>query len=399
MDLVAFKYLSRNRLLALMLVAAVASALFSITALSLLSFYSVFSTYIGGDKDVIAIYDKASTTPFTSLIPAYLAEEASSLEGVLACSPEVLAPCIINGQAIFIRGILPEHFMKINALKVLDGEALKSDDFNSAIIGFRAAEKLGLKVNSRITVYGVIADRYLELNIKGVYRSDSLMDDEILVPIHVGQWLRGAGYDYVTLIRVKSDKAHMLLPAIPVNGEEAPKEGQTPTDGASKPNSKPSPIFDVITPRAITRFNPEKIGVEEASHFMKAYMDRYGITREIMLIFSAIAFIFSSLTLAAAIRTIIVQHKGEISILRSIGASGRMLKLDLLAKLLPWAVAASLIGVASAALAILALQANMGLELLSHTLTLQFDPLVFILPPALSILLTSIYIIRTKLEL
>ncbi|MEM4474765.1 MAG: hypothetical protein QXY75_07315, partial [Candidatus Bathyarchaeia archaeon] len=105
MKLSSFRYLSRNRLLVLMLVVAVASALFSIAALSLLSFYNGFTAYLGEDRDVLAIYDRASSTPFTSLIPAYLVEELSSLDGVSACSPEVLAPCIINGRASFIRGV------------------------------------------------------------------------------------------------------------------------------------------------------------------------------------------------------------------------------------------------------------------------------------------------------
>jgi len=393
LKLSSFRYLSRNRLLVLMLVVAVASALFSIAALSLLSFYNGFTAYLGEDKDVLAIYDRASSTPFTSLIPAYLVEELSSLDGVSACSPEVLAPCIINGRASFIRGILPEQFMKINAIKVLEGEMLKSSDADSAIIGFKAAERLGLKVNSRIIVYGVVADRYLELTIKGVYRSGSLMDDEVLVPLHVGQWLRGSGYDYVTLIRVKAEKASVLIQSFHVEVGEALKESQASAGGSS-----PSPLYGVITPRAITHFNPDKIGVEEASRLMKTYMDKYGLSREIMLIFSAVAFLFSSLTVAAAIRTIIVQHRGEISILRSIGASGRTLKLDLLIKLLPLAIFASLMGVASAALAMLALQEGIGLELMSHTLTLQFDPIILILPPAFSIILISTFIIRAKLE-
>lgn len=394
MGLVSFKYLSLRRVLALMLVAAVSSMLFAITSLSLLGFYRGFTAYLGEEEDVVAIYDRASSTPFTGLVPAYLAEHIARLDGVLACSPEALAPCVIKGQALFVRGMLPGEFMKINSLSILEGEIFSSADFNSAVLGLRAAERLDLKVNDRITVFGVMADRCLELIVKGICQSNSPLDDEVLVPLHVGQWLRG-GYGYVTLIRVKIDKAQTAPDAIFMEiAGETPAHGQTPTGVET-----PKPLQEMITPRIIVRFRPENIGVEETQRFMKNYMDKYGLTREVMLIFSALVFFFSSLSVTAAARTVIAHHKGEISILRSLGALKRTLKLDLMAKLLPCTITASLIGVAVAALTLMVVQSHLGMEILSHTLILHFDPIVIVLPPILSSALVSTYILRAEVEI
>lgn len=392
MGLAGFRYISGRRLSALMLVVAVSSMLFSITALSLLGFYRGFTAYLGEDENVVAIYDKAGSTPFTGLVPAYLAGEMAALNGVSACSPEALAPCIINGNALFIRGVLPEEFMKISALTILEGEMLSQADLDSAVLGLKAAERLGLKVNDKFTVFGVMADRCLELTVKGIYLSNSPLDDEVLAPLHVGQWLRGTSYGYVTLIRVKTEGAQTDAIYMEI-GKEAEEQDKTPTR-----EEAPKPLQEMITPRVIVRFKPEKIGVDEAQRFMKNYMDKYGLTREVMLIFSAVVFFFSSLSITAAARTVIARHKGEISVLRSLGASKRTLKRDLLAKLLPWITAAALIGVAAAALTLTAVQARVGPEILSHTLVLQLDPLVIALPPLLSSALVSACILKAELE-
>ncbi|MCS7096326.1 MAG: ABC transporter permease [Nitrososphaerota archaeon] len=395
MGLAGFKYLSWKRLTALTLIVAVSSMLFSITVLSLLGFYRGFTAYLGEENNVVAIYDKASSTPFTGVVPAYIAENVA--RRVSACSPEVLAPCIIKGKAFFIRGVLPAEFMKITDLKILEGEMLNSADLNSAVLGLRAAEKLGLRVNDRITVFGVMADRCLELTVKGVYQSNSPLDDEVLAPLHVGQWLRGAGYGYVTLIRIKNEDAQSLRDTVYMGiasseAEIESGEAQTPVQ------EPPKPLQEMITPRVIVRFKPENLGVEDVQRFMKNYMDRYGLTREVMLIFSSAVFLFSSLSITAAAKTIIAHHKGEISVLRSLGASKRTLKWDLLAKLIPWCITASLLGLSVATVTLMAVQSHMRPEILSHTLMLHFDPIIVALPPILSSALVSAYILKAEVE-
>lgn len=378
--------------MALVLVVAVSSMVFAVTAFSLLGFYRGFTVHLGEGADVVAIYDRASSAPFTGLVPAYLVERVACLNGVLACSPEVHAPCVVNGQAFFIRGVVPEEFLKFNSLTVLKGEMLGSFDLNFAVLGFRAAEKLNLKVNDRFMVFGVLTDRCLELNVKGIYLSNSPLDDEVLVPLHVGQWLRG-NYGYVTLIRVKIDRAKIAPEALyreivmEASAQDQPPAGETP-----------KPLQEAISPRIVVRFKPENVGVEEAQGFMKSYLDRYGLTREVMLILSAVVFFFSSLSITAAARTVVVYHKGEIGILRSIGASRRVLKWDLMVKLVPWAMAASLIGVAVAVLTLMAVNTSLSLELLSYRLVFDFDPIVIALPPILSSLLVSIYILKAEVE-
>jgi predicted lysophospholipase L1 biosynthesis ABC-type transport system permease subunit len=130
---------------------------------------------------------------------------------------------------------------------------------------------------------------------------------------------------------------------------------------------------------------------------MRGYMDRYGLTRESLLILSAMVFLFSGASIAAASKTIIEQNRGEINILRSLGGSRRLLKVDMLFKLLPWSVAASFIGFVMAAAVLSVIQGGGYLLVLSHTVPLQFDPLVAVLNPVLVTLLISISVLRGDL--
>jgi ABC-type lipoprotein release transport system permease subunit len=335
LKLARFKYLKRQRVFALALVIALSSTLFSLTALSLVSLYGGLTAYLGEGEDVVAIYDRRSSTPFTGLVPAHLAEEVGALEGVLACSPEVIAPCVIKGEAVFVRGIVPEGFAKLSKLTMLEGEALESRDLDCAIVGKGVAERLGLKLNDEVLVLSALADRYVVLRVKGVFASSSPMDDEVLVPLHVGQWLRGAGYGYVTLIRLKIDGS-VTTPSKIFEELARRASGATPPPSPSGPSPSQSyQQLPAITPRLITKFRAEDIGVEEAYDFMKGYVERYGFTRDSLLALAIAISLLSSASVVVASKTVLAQHRGEVEVLRSLGASKRLLKADLLLKLLP----------------------------------------------------------------
>jgi len=47
---------------------------------------------------------------------------------------------------------------------------------------------------------------------------------------------------------------------------------------------------------------------DEAQRFMKSYMDRYGVTREAILILSVIVFLFSSISIATATKTLVAEE-------------------------------------------------------------------------------------------
>ena len=203
MSLLNIKYLRRRRILTLIVILTLTSTLFSITAYSFLGFYNSLTSYIGEGNNIIAIYSTTSQTPFTGIIPLSLENNLTSMQGVISTSTETVTPCIINGQAVFVRGIVPQELSELTPLTMLQGDNLSLTDANSAIIGINIAQELNLKTGDQVLVTGAQSENYVELQIKGIYQSGSSLDNEALVPLYVGQWLRGIDYNLVTLIRVK----------------------------------------------------------------------------------------------------------------------------------------------------------------------------------------------------
>jgi len=389
--LIGFKYLTARRILTLALILTLASTLFSITAFSLLGFYRGFNAYLGEEEDIVAIYDRKSRTPFTGLVPMYLAERMASINGVLASSPEAIAPCMVRGEFIFVRGIVPREFSKLNPLNLVEGKMLELNDLNLAIVGRRLAERFMLKLGDKLLVLGVLTDRCLELEVKGVYESQSTMDDECLAPIYVGQWLRGTDYNHVTLIRVKIDRNRIS----PIKlFDDIAKEASEPSPGDGGIGGQDEGII----PTTKTSFRVEDVGVEEAQKFMKDYLNRYGVTREALLILSIMVFFFASASVAGATKALMHQHRHEIEILRSVGASNRTIKTDLLFKVLGWSLAASAAGVVLAAVTLVIIEVNGYLQVLSHRVFFHLDPLIVTLNFILVSLLVALSILRSDLK-
>jgi ABC-type lipoprotein release transport system permease subunit len=364
--------------------------LFSITALSFLGFYKGFTAYLGEGEDIVVVYDSKSHTPFTGLVPAYLSEKISTLKGVLASSPEIIVPCILKGKSIFLRGIVPENFTKLNQLTMIEGSMLNLDELNSIIIGKKVAERLHIKSNERILIIGVLTDRYVELNVKGIFISNSPLDDEILAPLYVGQWLRGVDYGYATLIRFKIDRSSINPSKI---FEEIAKEA-SPSQAQTTP-SETQPIRII---QRIAIFRIEDISVKEAYNFMSSYIERYGVTRESLIILSIMVFLFSSASIIVASKIFLMQHKGEIEVLRSIGTSKKLLKRDILIKLLPLSIIASLIGFVAALIILTIIQGYGYLQVLSHTIPLQIDLFIITINFILVLLLVTISILKSNIE-
>jgi ABC-type lipoprotein release transport system permease subunit len=367
MSLIGFKYLNQKRILTLILILTLTSTLFLVTAFSFLSFYNGFTNFMGEEKDIVAIYGNAGRTPFSGAIPAYLADKISPLNGVLASSPEAIAPSVIKDKSLFIRGIIPQEFFKLNNIAITEGEPLKLTDANSAMVGKRLSQRLNLQVNDKILAFGVLKERYVELQIKGIYESNSAMDDEALVPLYVGQWLRGLDYNSVSLIRAKIDPNKTTADNL---YQTIAKEAQQPTT----PQEQKDPTEQII-PFAPASFKIGDVGVERAQNFMKSYLDRYGVTKDTLIVLSIMVLVFASGTSACALTLFIDQHRREIGIIRTLGASERKIKTDLITKVLTWSSISSILGVFIATALLTLLQQVGYLQVLSHTVNLQIDPL------------------------
>jgi ABC-type antimicrobial peptide transport system permease subunit len=200
--------------------------------------------------------------------------------------------------------------------------------------------------------------------------------------------MRGTDYDHATLIRVKIDKSKVDHIAIFKEiAEEASEPASNENGGEATSN--------LISSRKVS-FALDKIGLEETRKFMKGYLDRYGMTKENLIILSVTVLIFASATIIITSKTIIQQHEHEIGVLKSIGASYGTIKKDLLVKLLPWSSAASTLGIIMATLILQIFRQNGQLQAFSHRILIQPDILIIALNFVLIAALTVMAIIRSN---
>ena len=395
MNLINFRYLHKQRIAILLLILTLTSALFSITAYSFLGFYNGFASYVGEDKNIVAIYSKIGSTPFTGIVPLTALDQFASVRGVLATSPEVIVPAMVNGQSVFLRGVLPEELSQLNPLTMKQGENLNVNDTNSAIIGEGAAQRLNLKTGDNILVLSVLSQKYVQLQVKGTFQTQSSLNDEVIVPLYVGQWLRGLTYNEVTLIRTKIDlnqtSANQLYRAIANQTQPA-----NPTPAAT-PKSQAQKEWEALIPLTRSNLPLQNVGVEESQQFMSSYLDRYGISQDTLIILAVVVLVLASGTATCTITLFVRQHSSEIEILRSVGTSVKKIKIDLTLKMVLWAVIASAIGTVISGLALVFFQKIGYLQVLSHSINFQLDPLII----AANVILLSLLIIVnvSRLEL
>jgi ABC-type lipoprotein release transport system permease subunit len=376
LSLLRFGYLRRKRMLTLLVILTLASTLFSLTAYSFLGFYNGFTNYVGEDPSVIAVYSKIGSTPYSGVIPIELSGTMMGFNGVVAVSPETIAPCTINNQSVFIRGIIPNELSALNPLNMVDGQALNITDVNSAIIGQSLSQRLNLRAGDKILAFSVLSEKCVELQVTGIFQSQSSLNDEALVPMYVGQWLRGISYNEATLLRIKINPSQTNANQIYQQMANQITSPTSPASPSPPPESQAQKEFEALIPLTPATLSMANIGITQSQQFMQSYLERYGISRDALFILSVAVLVFTSGAASVAITLFVRQHSSDIDILRSIGVSARKVKADLAMRMIVWALIATFLGTLISALVIIVFQQLGFLLVLSHTITFQLDPLI-----------------------
>jgi predicted lysophospholipase L1 biosynthesis ABC-type transport system permease subunit len=93
-----------------------------------------------------------------------------------------------------------------------------------------------------------------------------------------------------------------------------------------------------------------------------------------------------------AVTLFVKQHSADIDIIRSIGVSRKKIEIDIALRMLIWVAIATTIGTVLSAVIMIIFQQIGYIQVLSHTINFQFDPVVIAANFSLLTLLTSISI-------
>ncbi len=364
MRLLKFDYLDRRRIWGMALIVGIASTLFATLALPVLGFYQGFTGYLGESENVMAIRQGGSNTPFSGLVPSRMASRASYLKGIETVSPETIVSGFIDGEPIFIRGVMPRKFLSLSKIDVVKGSELGPRDLNSCLVGRDLAKRMDLNSGDRIAIRSAMADRYSILRVKGIYSSGTALDDEILVPLYQGQWLRGIGHDRLTMVRVGYDRS--VTSAEDIRRELVGRE-----------ENEEEEFWDLI-PVSEIPVEEGKVDYTEAEKYMRGFLGEYGISRVTLVALAVSVFVFAGAAAVFACRHLVKRHEEDIFVLRSIGASKRKLEIDMILKLLPWLLLSSLSGLGVGYGLTLLLKQQGLLRIITHTVRLSPDPLMIL---------------------
>ncbi|MCD6235497.1 MAG: ABC transporter permease [Thaumarchaeota archaeon] len=311
--------ISFRRLIPVFLTLLAVSAAIAFTASTFMGAYRTAVGLMGtGSSDVLLIYGASARAPQTSVVPLSLYEKLRGIDGVEAISPEAVSIAMIGDEVVVVRGIDPSVFPEISGIRLVAG-SLSLDGSASALIGENLARKMRLGVGDTVLLRSAFSDAFLEVKVVGVFRSGSYLDDELLVPLYAGQWLRGLPRDAVSLIRVKIDPgklgkeelASLLRSGRPVSGKASPQ-----------PESE---LMRLLTIPRARRFSMN-YAVRSPEESMRSFLERQVKVNEVA-VWSAVATVISGSILLVYLTssTMIVSHSREISVLRGLGASRRNL--------------------------------------------------------------------------
>ena len=164
-------------------------------------FLKTFST-----EDTVLIYNSKAISPVTSSLPTSLYNKIANIKGVLAVSPEIISITQYNNSIlIVVRGIDITLFSKMQKMEIIEGRNLNIKDGYVALAGIKLTEKLNLKINQTIILFSSFTNRILELKVVGKFKTNTVIDQELLVPLFVASWLNGYSTDYVSFFRIKID--------------------------------------------------------------------------------------------------------------------------------------------------------------------------------------------------
>jgi ABC-type lipoprotein release transport system permease subunit len=330
---------SKKSYIPLLLILIASSAAFSISLSILLSTRVVGASILGESSGIITVTSGVSRTPISGDIPLALVGTVSGLNGIELVSPEVLAPSTISNISVMVRGVDPLLFDEIQKPKIVSGSLIQENETtNEVMIGEFIASEANLHVGSNFTISGSLAAASVPVEVKGIFQTGTSIDDEVIGPIWLGQWLRGFGYDTVSVLRVLVNKGENL--ATIENEVQDNIHSATNTSQAAEP-----PIQTYLPTSSLTSSELKDINLivsgSTSSQFLSTEL---GLSEESVWLLAILVFLSMSLAVVYAFQETVQSVRLELGTLRAVGMSYSILRRDLVLAGVLLAIAAGILG-------------------------------------------------------
>jgi len=314
---------SKRAIFSLALILLLTSAAFAVTSSILLSVENTASGMLGESGNTIVIAQGNSRAPFLGTLPLAFAGDLGSVQGIRVISAEVFAPATLENQPVMVRGVNPGPFMELQNPVILEGSPLTANDTTQVMVGVTLAKEMSLHPGSQITLVAGVRATIAQLTVKAVFSTGTPLDNEVIAPLWVGDWLRGISYNVVSILRIQvlpqdapSQVAHSVQQVVN-NASKAPVGGsQTPVEPGLPVTPKPTSIYGY--------------DVEASPDVSSAFFSKtVGLSQENVLLISALVFVSMSVAIVCALQEAVFRSRNELGTLRTIGISSRRLSWNL----------------------------------------------------------------------
>jgi len=184
-----------------MTVIAMSVMIFSATVSVLVGLGDAPAAFAASEGYVIASAD--APTIFSSRVDMDMARVLEGMENITGVSPEVFAFSSWDGHSFVVRGVDWDGLGTVPPSLTLQlGPGSGNLSAGCAILGERLADRLEMPIPGTVPLAGSYEHRVELVKVLGTFRSDSPLDDEMLVSSEVARALSGMGPDEASIIRV-----------------------------------------------------------------------------------------------------------------------------------------------------------------------------------------------------
>lgn len=320
-----------------------------------------------------------SQTNTQTALRASLAAQLNEQDFVEVASPEIFAFSYIrnrqNGkyEPVVVRGVDPGNFLEIEEAEVVEGDYRG----NFMLVGQGLSRRLDMKIGHSVTITGSTSPAILELTVSGIFSTEKISNDQILVPLSYARKLMGLGKDDVLAIRVKTDNQQALMDFLTLHDYSVVVnvEGSAPI----AVNENKTYEEQIAEEFAFKYTEPSKFSASNQS-FVSTFIQK-GTTTVGVVVFGFIGLnaILTFIGITAILSRAVIERKKDIGVLAAIGADKRAIQLILLKDLLIISTVAAGIGVALGFVTASVVQ-NLNLIIaFGHTIQPTIDLLLFII--------------------
>ncbi len=200
-----YNVLPKKRMLLAFIGFLISSTILSGAGILMSSIVNSTATYLGENESILVISNPEASTPYTSVIPLDLADTISSIEGVKKVSPEVMTAAVYKDKAVYFRGVDASSFWHFTDVEYLEGQLLTVNDTFEVSVGINFAERNNLNIGDYITLFSTRSEAAIELKIKSIFGTNTLLDDEIISSLWIGQFFAFEDFNYITHLRIEID--------------------------------------------------------------------------------------------------------------------------------------------------------------------------------------------------